>query len=31
MLQVRSVDAEELELAIQERDRPLIIDFSAAW
>lgn len=28
---VRSVDAEELELAIQERDRPLIIDFSAAW
>jgi len=29
--QVQKVTAEELEVAIQTRDRPLIIDFYATW
>ena len=29
--QVEQVTAEELEVAIQNRDRPLVIDFFATW
>lgn len=28
---VRKVDAEELEVAIQNRDRPMVVDFYATW
>lgn len=28
---VRKVDAEELQVAIQNRDRPMVIDFYATW
>ena len=31
LLQVQKVTAEELEVAIQTRDRPLVIDFYATW
>ena len=31
LLQVQQLNAEELEVAISERDRPLIIDFFATW
>lgn len=30
-MQVQKVTAEELEVAIQTRDRPLVIDFYATW
>jgi thioredoxin-like negative regulator of GroEL len=30
-MQVQKVTAEELEVAIQSRDRPLVIDFYATW
>ena len=31
LMQVQKVTAEELEVAIQTRDRPLVIDFYATW